>query len=242
MTNGLTREQRTAIKKALEVGLLLQKDFPGLANDYRNCMFTSEIISKYDLTSKYRITKQIAINSIYRALRGNRETRFEVGSYDGLLGEEEIERLRMKHFSRSGYKSGINSYKNKLGVHARTKEQRIRDGRKGGNISGRKNLEMKIGIHALTQEQRIEYGRASAISRGEVLWKPQEIESAYILSQLGYQHKLIAEGLNEFIHNGRKVRTASSVESYLWKYKKNLYNDKGKIGREINRNMPQLQK
>jgi hypothetical protein len=59
-------------------------------------------------------------------------------------------------------KSGRNQYKNKKGVHARTPEQMIEDGRIGGKMGGKITYEMKVGVHARTPEQMIEDSKKGA--------------------------------------------------------------------------------
>ena len=53
---------------------------------------------------------------------------------------------------------GKKSYELGVGVHARTKEQREEDGKKGGQ----KSYELGVGVHALTKEQRSKTGKKTA--------------------------------------------------------------------------------
>ena len=198
----LTDEQIRAIRLISELGLRLQRDLPEIVEDYRRGMFALEIVSKYDIISMYGITKNIAKEAVYRALRGNIETRLGIKNYGGLLEEDEIEELRMKHFLRRG------------------------------RIGARRILELGIGIHGRTSEQKNEDLRKATIGRGETPWEPEEIEFAYQLSQdPNYRlfgryiqdkinSKLIAERINKKYHRGIKVRTSISIHNKIKKLKK----------------------
>ena len=59
-----------------------------------------------------------------------------------------------KYGKNGGLIGGELSYKMKVGIHARSKEQKIEDGKKGGSISGKKNYENGIGLASITKEER----------------------------------------------------------------------------------------
>jgi len=66
-----------------------------------------------------------------------------------------------------GRKGGQSNGENKTGFCGRSREQIIEDGRKGGKISGKRNKENKIGICGLSREQRSEAGKIGG-KRGSI--------------------------------------------------------------------------
>ena len=75
----------------------------------------------------------------------SKEERIKIGK----KGNKEGKRL-------SGIKMGNLCYKNKIGIHALTSEQKSHAGKKGGKICGQKCKELKLGICGLSKEQRSE--------------------------------------------------------------------------------------
>jgi hypothetical protein len=59
-------------------------------------------------------------------------------------------------------KSGKLQYENKKGVHARTPEQMIEDGKNGGKIGGKITKELGKGVHGRTPEKMIEDAKKGA--------------------------------------------------------------------------------
>jgi len=55
--------------------------------------------------------------------------------------------------------SGTRNKENKIGVHSRTKEQMIQDGRKGGKVTGKKHKENKTGVCGRSKEKMTEDGK-----------------------------------------------------------------------------------
>jgi hypothetical protein len=68
---------------------------------------------------------------------------------------------------KNGEKSGKLTAELGVGVHGRTKEQMVEDGKNGGKISGKRNKELGKGIHGRTQEQHIEDGRKGGFVGGK---------------------------------------------------------------------------
>jgi hypothetical protein len=70
-------------------------------------------------------------------------------------------------------KTGRRCYELGVGVHARTKEQRIEDGKK----AGQKNYELGVGIHALTRKEKSECGKKGYEASLANLSKEEKIEN-----------------------------------------------------------------
>jgi hypothetical protein len=161
----LTRERIGAIVRSLDVGLQLQKDLPEIAEDYRRGMFISEIISKYDLCSRYGYNKEVIKTAVKYALKGYGGG-LERDSFGGLLEGGELEKLAQEHKQRSGTQARDRS----LGIHGKTSEQLAEFGRKSHTLKkgvhgrtpeqmsrdGIKSYELGVGIHGMSREQRIE--------------------------------------------------------------------------------------
>jgi general stress protein YciG len=71
------------------------------------------------------------------------------------LPRERSVEIGKKNGKTHGKKGGEKTYELGIGLHARTKEQRIEDSKRGGN----KNKELGTGICGLTYEQRVENGK-----------------------------------------------------------------------------------
>lgn len=206
--------QLLAIRRSLEVGVQLQRDFPEVAEDYRGGMSISKIVDKYNLSLKYGISKKIATQSVHRALRGYKGGFLRLDSYEGLIEESELEKLAREHWSRRGSEAGTILYEKGLGIFSRTREQMIEDCKKGGLIGGRNA------------------GLASIISQGMIPWTPEEKEFAYVLSQNpdyqikeglnkgGRKVRLITEKINETYYDGKPVRSVRSIVACLARLRK----------------------
>jgi hypothetical protein len=66
--------------------------------------------------------------------------------------------LSKKQIIKNAIKGGKRSAELKVGVHARTKEQMIEDGKIAGRIGGKRSKELGLGIHGITKEQMSENG------------------------------------------------------------------------------------
>lgn len=227
----LTRKQIVAIRKSLELATQLQRDFPEIADDFRNGVYTSEIVSKYNLIQRYGVSREVAQGAVYRALRGYKGG-FGLDSYNGLINEGELEKLSKEHQSRSGSYFGPITYEKRLGIFSIPEEEMKDICKKAGKIGGKKIVELRLGIHGRTLEQMSEDGKTAVIARGQVPWEHNEGEYAYNLSQRSAYRiqkgpgkgkintKLIAEEINEFYHNGNPVRSRVSIKKYLAKLRK----------------------
>jgi hypothetical protein len=90
----------------------------------------------------------------------------QLGRENGLKnGPKSFELKKGIHSLSSGEKSkyakisGTRNKENKIGVHSRTKEQMIQDGRKGGKVTGKKHKENKTGVCGRSKEKMTEDGK-----------------------------------------------------------------------------------
>ena len=203
---GLSREQFRAIKQSIKLGRTLQKDHPEIADIY-GYYFQADIPKMLDIQSKYGVSDNVALTGVYFAINGHEEG-FGIEGYVGLItDEEELKRLREGRKVAGSQKGGRTTYEQGIGVHGRTAEQIIEDGRRGGRIGGLK----------------------SAIARGLTPWTDEEKEFAYMLSQeQEYQrgsrvnNELIAFALNIEYHGCKEVRSNGAVKRQLSNYRKSL--------------------
>ena len=215
----LAHEQLAAIKLSIEIGRTLQTDHPEIANSYRVGRTLSEIAEALDVQSKYKVTRMVAESSVFRALTGYNGG-FNGRAYCGLIQEDERRILGREH--RQKY-SDI-SYKECLGIHKMTRQQRIESGRSGGLIAGPKNVKEKKGIHGLTPEQKREACYNATLARGQIPWSDEEKTLAYELARDKYCRREIAQGLNGYFHRGEEVRGSEATRAKIIRYRKSLEN------------------
>lgn len=200
----LAPEQIAAIKKSIELGRTLQREYPEIARMYRKGNVILEIIERAGIANRYNVGDDIARVAIGLALRGH-DGGFELAPYAGLIDDEEERKTLEREHRQRGYE---------LGLAKRPLEQRVADGRKGASISyhtglarltseelsaagqkggkavGKKNHEALTGIFARSSEAHTEDSRNAARARGLVPWFSEgeivssrsEIEFAYQLS------------------------------------------------------------
>ena len=207
MGNELTNEQCAAIKRVIKLGEALIKDHPEIANLRREGNYIHTIAEKLDIQTEYGVTDNVAMNGVYHAISGHNGG-FNLDSYVGLIPKEERERLGREHMQENGRKGGRETYEKKLGIHGRTTEQNREDCRKGG--------------------------LKSAIAKGQTPWvtgRIPEIEYAHALTFLPefqrgslVNNELIALELNIEYHDCEEVRTAETVSTNLYQYRKSLEN------------------
>jgi hypothetical protein len=83
------------------------------------------------------------------------------------LTEEQRRENGEKYGSNAGKIGGQKTYEMGVGVHERTKKEKVEDGRKGG----KRTKELGLGIHALTQEQRTENGKKGGSISGKITYE-----------------------------------------------------------------------
>jgi hypothetical protein len=111
-----------------------------------------------------------------------------------------------------GKKAGQKNYELGVGIHARTKEQRIEDGKK----AGQKTYELGVGVHARTKEQRIEDGKKAGQKNYELgvgihaLTRKEKSECG----KKGYEASLANLSKEEKIENCKKA--AKLTNSQVW--------------------------
>lgn len=228
MATDLNVSQLRAIKKAACLGRILQDNLPGIAQDYRDGLSQPKIAEKYDIMGKYHVGENTARNAVAFALRGH-DNNSGIESYPGLIPDkDELSKLGLEHQVAAianaltpevRKNSGKKAYKQGLGIHARTHEQRIKDSRKGGVVARDSNY----GFHALTPKQKLINQRNAIIASGKTLWTTEEknrvlelkVHPDYQSGKKGPCYKKIADKVNEEFHNGKEVRTRSSI-NYLF--------------------------
>ena len=238
MGNELTNEQFAVISRSIKLGEALIKDHPEIANLRREGNYIHTIAEKVDIQTEYGVGENVAIAGVHYAISGH-DGSFNLDSYVGLIHDkEERERLSREHRQENGREIGREAYENKLGIHGRTAEQMSEDGRKAGRKGGRETYEKKLGIHGRTTEQNREDcrkgGLKSAIAKGQTPWvtgRIPEIEYAHALTFLPefqrgslVNNELIALELNIEYHDCEEVRTAETVSTNLYQYRKSLEN------------------
>lgn len=224
----LYKEQIGAITRSIVLGRILQRDHPEIAELYREINL-HKIVEELDIKSIYRVTEKVAWSAVQKAIAGYNGS-LEHKDYEGLINQEERERLAEKH----RHDSAICSYHKRKGAHGRTSKQIRIDGCKGGKISGPKSYEEKKGIFGRTSKKIIEDRLKNIIARGFIPWTDEEVKYAFSLeNNPDYQHsnglhigkadyRLIAVELNNKYHNSNRVRSARTVGKRLSKHRKCL--------------------
>ena len=228
-TRKMTPKQHGAVYHAVRIGRILVNDHPEIADMYRKGMSYSEIAENLDVEVEYDASKEVAKNSIYRAIRGHEGS---IGAkYGGLISDlDELVGLEHEHYVENGRKSAES-------INPETGLRYVVEG-------GIKTAAEGKGIHGLTPEQKSEYsskggkigGIKATLAQGKTLWEKEETEYAHLLSlEPEFQHqkgkhkgkgdyKTIAQVLNVDYHNGEEVRSAGSVRVNLYNYIKTLGN------------------
>tara|TARA_R110000868_G_scaffold10326_1_gene50907 strand:- start:151 stop:924 length:774 start_codon:yes stop_codon:yes gene_type:complete len=62
--------------------------------------------------------------------------------------------ISLEVLRKSGRKSGVKNYKNKIGIYGRNKEQHSQDSKNGGKKGGRKTYVLGVGAFAISPEKR----------------------------------------------------------------------------------------
>ena len=150
---GMTPEQFVAMRLTREVGLKIRTEFPEVADDYRNGLFSSQIVDKYKLDNFYRINKYIARKAVGSAIRGF-EGGFGVIAYLGLIEDKrELEMLAQEHRHEGSNESGNRAYQECFGFYGLSEEEKIERNIRGGKTAGYKTYEEEKGIFSLSLEE-----------------------------------------------------------------------------------------
>lgn len=154
----------------------------------------------------------------------NKARKMGVGIY--AMSAEQLRESRLK----GGFASGYLTYQRGIGIHSLTTEER--------RANGCKTRDRKLGLYAMTREELQKCSRKAALARGEVLWSKEEIQEAFLLSQQEEyrfgsfaDNEKIAKTINEKYHEGKPVRSASTVSSARKRYLKSLEAEIEKLGR-----------
>ena len=209
-----------AIILQIEAGRELQKLHPEIAKDYREGLFASQIVEKYNLEQELDISHSSAIGAVGYALRGYKNHVNERYSYPGLIGYPDISNLRIQRRKTIGslrYEDKIGFFgwdKNKL------KKFRSKGGCASGKIVGAKMRDEKKGIFAMTLEQLTEAARLgtkkAAEARGQFIWTEEQRSRVYELMQLpeyqgrGSIHK-IQDTINNEFYGDKPIRNYNSI-------------------------------
>jgi len=181
----LDERQVSAIKLTLMLGEQLQREMPGIVDDYRRGSSTLDIAIKYGLDKKYGIVRKMAGNVVYRALAGYKGDFkiLDLQAYEGLISGKELKELRAKNNSELWW------------------------------LIGTVMKEQGKGIHAQTPEERREAIRLGHIAKGNAPWSDEEIRYALSLAQQpAYQRitrincKKVSAEINAKYHGGKLVR------------------------------------
>ncbi|HJX50305.1 hypothetical protein A3K73_00335 [Candidatus Pacearchaeota archaeon RBG_13_36_9] len=228
-----TDAQIGAIKEAARVGKLLQRDFPGIAEDYRNGFTGLQIAEKHRLSKIYNINEKIAIVSISCALGGNNGA-YRSEKYGGLIEDySELKRLSKEHKGRDKSPAVLNklkrlgkkAYREKTGIHGLSDEDRSAFSRDGGKETKKR----ETGLFGMTSEERKEASRKANLSLGHILWSDEERDFAYQLSQNPEYHRgrrtetrrdniKITQEVNRVFHKGNPIRTRVAILHFFRQY------------------------
>jgi hypothetical protein len=209
MSKKLSPSQVGAIENSRRIALELQEKFgEGLAFDRGDRRMTyAQIIQKYNLDKRYpRMGNEGLYSALTYAFLGYRDGD---GSFEGLLPEDVADTVRVENIKKYTYpvslgsipegrrreiaaKAGLVSYKNRVGIHGRSKETAMADSKKGG--------------------------LNSVLSRGIAPWSEGETLLAYLVDCAGvYDKKGVCDFVNSVWENGRSV---TAVKNQLCRFGK----------------------
>lgn len=227
----LTTPQLRSIKKGAILGRTLQKDIPEIAQDYINGFSKSKIIRKWDIESTYNVGTNVAQNAVACHIRGH-QGQLGVEAYGGSIPKEKLEELASAHQAiafnsipqEQRIARGKKLYKDKKGIHGFTKEQRQEISSNGGVISRDK----KLGFHSFTQEQKQQQQRKAMIASGLTPYLPGEKQRIFELKddpnfqsgKKGPSYNMIKQQINIEFHEGKEIRTRSSINYVLFRASK----------------------
>jgi hypothetical protein len=239
MTNecqGMKRTQYLAITEALELAIQLQKDYPQIADMYREGKTRQEISDELRILSQYGIkSENVAVRAVGHALAGYTKPNFP-HPFEGLMPGSELERLSREHIQTNGHEGRIA----KKGVFSLTPEQT----RANAILGGQASYENGLGINGYTPEERKKVSKKAVESRGELPWVEGldkkgrhylgEVEYVmHLCEDPAYQHpsgqhqgkpnwRIIAAELNGKYHYGKPVRTPNAVKWQVCKARKKI--------------------
>lgn len=154
--SGLDEKQKGAIALAVTTGIILQKRYPQITEDYRNGKTLSEIVTKYNIAEDYNLTDEISKQSVHYMLCGFKGG-FGLKLYGGSLTKEELSVLSYEHITEGARKSGNLSFELNKGIHGLTPNQRYENSLNAGKHS----YELQRGIHALDSTGKADAARKS---------------------------------------------------------------------------------
>jgi len=197
------------IRRNIQLGKRLQREFPEIAEDYREGMFLADIAREYYFASMFGVKEDTARIIVRHAIKGH-DGKYGVKSYQGLITDaSELERISSENDKRRAETAGKNSLRDKKGIHSQTDDERRKLCLDGVRARG-----LVPWIERIVTEEFCKFS---------------EIEFAYILSQspeyqtsYGVNNKIISERLNEVYHNNALVRNARAVKVALTKYRKSI--------------------
>jgi len=184
--------QSGAIRKSIELGLVLQRDIPEIAEDARNGKTRSWIVDNYDIVSRYRgfteghLTRCVAKQGVYYAENGHGGG-FGIPPYKGFFDEEEKKRISGKYLVEFHRHAGNRSLELKVGVHANS----IFWG-----------LDEPKDTYGLSQSPEYQFQEGSNMGKPNI--------------------ELIRKEINKRYHGGKDVRTHNSIKYALFIFRKKM--------------------
>lgn len=196
-------KQAVAIAYSAVLGLEIKTAHPEIAQLFRNGKSLAYIANLCSQDGFSHIdSAPVLEHAVQFALHGNNNEGVHP-EYPGLIPHDEYHRLSAQH--RESVRSTLGTRVMKAGT----------------------------GLYRLTHDQLAEASKHAAIARGQVPWSDGEIWFAYMLGRedeyrwLGkVSHTKIARTLNEYWHNGKKIRDKSKVSNMFHRQKKYWPNHK----------------
>jgi len=225
-------------KGVIKMGLIIQKDYPEIAEMYRSGKSLTEIVNELGLIDKYDFSnKSTAASAVSYALRGH-GGEFGLPAYAGSIQDKsELEQLAAEH----NYKSGKKLQEDGKGMFKLSKEERDKIRENAFQKSYEKMITEGTGLLGRSKEQMQEDSRKALKAKGIQPWlregdlmsdgticKVSEVEFMHKLAQQPeYRSKKnlrsakLACELNKVYHNNKQVRTSRSVNSARYYHRSN---------------------
>ena len=244
--NELTQKQIIAIRLERKIGKEIARDYPEIADDYRQSSTLKNIVQDYKFSEKYELSENTAQIATLRALEiliskeerqilGKEHIRkeglkkYEEGRGMFSLSYEDLEEWRRigreKGQPISCKIAGRKVYNEKKGIFSRSKEKMKEDGIKGG----KRLYELGLGIHAQSGEEKRKFNKMGLLARGYTPFSDEEKRYFFELCENPrYQHSIGARKgrpdyrlISEEIEKRYRIkRTTATLNNLMYKSRK----------------------
>jgi len=224
---GLSVEQKKAFIISVKIGRQIQLDIPEIAIDYVNGLSLNELATKYDIQNRYGITTpKVAAAAVYYALTGfqDKSGKDSSNNYPGLITDADARKIiGAQHQKRQHKILGQRLRDEKKGMFGIPPEQRLEIAKKSGRIT----YEKRVGVHAKSFEEKSRWAKRAVAARGfrpfsdeektlinELIVQPENQRGKAVKA------KKVADIINKNLFGGEQVRSGNQIKHFLYAKKR----------------------